>query len=52
MIEVSAGEVSTLVAGEIYCLMIEACQQIFDYGRAGAVDRAVEPAGAAPSPSW
>lgn len=33
MIEVSAGEVSTLVAGEVYCLMIEACQPIFDYGR-------------------
>ena len=51
MVEVSAGEVSTLVAGEVYCLMIEACQPIVDYDRLARVDRAAQrlvrrPAGA------
>lgn len=34
MAGVSAGEVSPVFAGEIYCAMIEACQEVSDFGRA------------------
>ena len=34
MIGVSMGEVSPIVAGQVYCSMIEACQEVSDYGRA------------------
>jgi ATP/maltotriose-dependent transcriptional regulator MalT len=33
MVGLAAGEVSPIVSGEIYCSMIEACQEISDYGR-------------------
>jgi DNA-binding CsgD family transcriptional regulator len=35
MAALAAGEVSPVFAGEVYCLMIEACQEISDLGRAG-----------------
>lgn len=34
MVGVAAGEVSTIFAGDIYCSMIEACQEIADFDRA------------------
>ena len=34
MIGVSMGEVSPIVAGQVYCSLIEACQEVSDYGRA------------------
>lgn len=34
MVAVALGEVSTMFAGEIYCSLIEACQEVSDYGRA------------------
>lgn len=34
MVGVALGEVSPFFAGEIYCSLIEACQEISDYGRA------------------
>ncbi len=34
MVAVALGEVSPLFAGEIYCSLIEACQEVSDYGRA------------------
>jgi DNA-binding CsgD family transcriptional regulator len=34
MVAVASGEVSPIFAGEIYCSMIEACQEIADFGRA------------------
>jgi DNA-binding NarL/FixJ family response regulator len=34
MVVVTTGEVSTIIAGEVYCSLIEACQEISDFGRA------------------
>jgi tetratricopeptide (TPR) repeat protein len=34
MIGVAAGEVSPIFAGNVYCTMIEGCQEISDFGRA------------------
>ena len=34
MVGVSTGDVSPIFAGEIYCSLIEACQEVSDYGRA------------------
>ncbi len=34
MLGVTAGDVSTIFAGDVYCSMIEACQEISDFGRA------------------
>ena len=34
MVGVAAGEVSTILAGNIYCSMIEGCQEIADFDRA------------------
>jgi ATP/maltotriose-dependent transcriptional regulator MalT len=34
MVSIASGEVSAILAGQIYCLMIEACQEISDFGRA------------------
>jgi ATP/maltotriose-dependent transcriptional regulator MalT len=36
MIGVSAGEVSPIIAGMVYCSMIEACQELSDFGRAAS----------------
>ncbi len=34
MVGISLGDVSPIFAGEIYCSLIEACQEVSDYGRA------------------
>jgi DNA-binding CsgD family transcriptional regulator len=34
MVGIAAGEVSPIFAGQIYCSMIEACQELSDFGRA------------------
>jgi DNA-binding CsgD family transcriptional regulator len=36
MIGISAGEVSPIVAGMVYCSMIEACQEVSDFSRAAS----------------
>lgn len=34
MASVTSGEVSPIISGQVYCSMIEACQEISDFGRA------------------
>jgi DNA-binding CsgD family transcriptional regulator len=34
LVGVATGDVSPIFAGEVYCSMIEACQEVSDYGRA------------------
>lgn len=41
MVGVVAGEVSPIVAGMVYCSMVEACQWVSDLGRAGEWTRAL-----------
>ncbi len=41
MVGVLAGEVSPIFAGIVYCSSIEACQEVCDFGRAGAWTRAL-----------
>ncbi|WP_112236561.1 helix-turn-helix transcriptional regulator [Kribbella monticola] len=36
MVAVAAGELSPIFAGNVYCAMIEACQEVLDFGRASA----------------
>ena len=36
MVGVAAGELSPIFAGNVYCAMIEACQEVADFGRASA----------------
>jgi DNA-binding CsgD family transcriptional regulator len=36
LVGVMAGEVSPVTAGRVYCSTIEACQEVSDFGRAGA----------------
>jgi DNA-binding CsgD family transcriptional regulator len=36
MVGVAAGELSPIFAGNVYCAMIEACQEVMDFGRASA----------------
>ena len=43
MIGVSAGEVSPIIAGMVYCSMIEACQELSDFSRAAVVDQCLDP---------
>jgi DNA-binding CsgD family transcriptional regulator len=52
MVAVTAGEVSTIYAGIIYCSVVSACSDLFDIGRAREVDAGVEGGGATPSPTW
>jgi ATP/maltotriose-dependent transcriptional regulator MalT len=41
MIGISAAEVSPIMAGMVYCAMIEACQEVSDFSRAAAWTRAL-----------
>lgn len=41
MVGIAGGEVSPIFAGEIYCSMIEACQEVSDFGRAAAWTQAL-----------
>jgi DNA-binding CsgD family transcriptional regulator len=36
MVEISATEVSPIIAGMVYCLMIESCQELSDFSRAAS----------------
>jgi ATP/maltotriose-dependent transcriptional regulator MalT len=36
MVGVAAGEVSPIIAGMVYCAMVEACQEVSDFARAAA----------------
>ena len=37
MVGISAGEVSPIIAGSVYCSMIEACQELSDFSRAASL---------------
>jgi ATP/maltotriose-dependent transcriptional regulator MalT len=41
MVGLTAGEVSPIIAGLVYCSVIEACQELSDYGRASSWTRAL-----------
>jgi DNA-binding CsgD family transcriptional regulator len=41
MVGIAAGDVHPIFAGEIYCSLIEACQEISDFGRAAEWTRAL-----------
>jgi tetratricopeptide (TPR) repeat protein len=41
MVGISAGEVSPIIAGMVYCSMIEACQEVSDFSRAASWTRAL-----------
>ncbi len=41
MLGLSTGEVSPVFAGEVYCSLVEACQEVSDYGRAAEWTRAL-----------
>ena len=43
MVGVAAGELSPIFAGNVYCAMIEGCQEVMDFGRASRVDDSVDP---------
>ncbi|MCW2764186.1 MAG: helix-turn-helix transcriptional regulator [Nocardioides sp.] len=36
MVAVTSGEISPIIAGNVYCIMIEGCQEVSDLGRASA----------------
>ena len=41
MVGLSTGEVSPILAGEVYCSLVEACQEISDFGRMAEWTRAL-----------
>ena len=41
MVGLTTGEVSPIIAGLVYCSLIEACQELSDYGRASSWTRAL-----------
>jgi hypothetical protein len=51
MVSVVADEVSPVLAGDIYCSVLEACREVFDWRRARANGRRRSPSGAAHSPT-
>ena len=49
MVGISTGDVSPIFAGEIYCSLIEACQEVSDYGRAAEWTSALTALGRRPA---
>ena len=43
MVGVAAGELSPIFAGNVYCAMIEGCQEVQDFARAAGVDSGADP---------